>query len=70
MDIQMPGMDGFEATQELRKLGDPAWIVAFTAHVLAEDRERCFAAGMNDFLAKPIRLDALKDALARHVHTA
>jgi CheY-like chemotaxis protein len=65
MDIQMPGMDGFEATEELRRLGDRVWIVALTAHVMIEDRERCFAAGMNDFLAKPIRLDALKAALAK-----
>ncbi|MGH8047431.1 MAG: PAS domain S-box protein [Chthoniobacterales bacterium] len=65
MDIQMPGMDGFDATRKIREAGDPAWIVALTAHVMAEDRERCFAVGMNDFLAKPIRFDALSAALAR-----
>ena len=65
MDIQMPGMDGFEATRRLRQSGSPAWIVALTAHVMKEDRDRCLAAGMNDFLAKPIRFDALKAALAR-----
>lgn len=65
MDIQMPGMDGFEATARLRAQGDKAWIVALTAHVMAEDRERCMAAGMNDFLPKPVRLDALKAVLAK-----
>jgi CheY-like chemotaxis protein len=58
-------MDGFEATRHLREQGDKAWIVALTAHVMTEDRERCLAAGMNDFLAKPIRLEALKEALAK-----
>ncbi len=65
MDIQMPGMDGFVATARLRDRGDPAWIVALTAHVMSEDRERCMAAGMNDFLAKPMRQDALKACLER-----
>ncbi|HVE16821.1 MAG TPA: PAS domain S-box protein [Chthoniobacterales bacterium] len=65
MDIQMPEMDGFETTRHLREKGDTAWIVALTAHVMLEDRERCLAAGMNDFLAKPVRLDALKAALAK-----
>jgi PAS domain S-box-containing protein len=64
MDIQMPGMDGFQATSRLREREDPAWIIALTAHVMTEDREYCFEMGMNDFLAKPIRLDALKAALA------
>jgi CheY-like chemotaxis protein len=70
MDVQMPEMDGFEVTRELRRRGSRAWIVAFTAHVLAEDRERCRAAGMNDFLAKPIRAEALQRVLSRHVRKA
>ncbi|HEU4602196.1 MAG TPA: ATP-binding protein, partial [Steroidobacteraceae bacterium] len=56
MDIEMPEMDGFEATAMLRadpKLRD-AWIVALTAHGAAQDRQRCLDAGMNDYLAKPI----------------
>jgi signal transduction histidine kinase/CheY-like chemotaxis protein len=67
MDVQMPEMDGFAVTRELRRRGSRAWIVAFTAHVLAEDRERCRAAGMDDFLAKPIRIEALRRALGRHL---
>ncbi len=65
MDIQMHGMDGFETTEQLRSQGDLSWIIALTAHVMTEDRDRCRAAGMNDFLAKPMRLDALKTALAK-----
>ena len=64
MDIQMPGMDGYEATRKLRESRNSAWIVALTAHVMQEDRQHCFAVGMNDFLAKPVRFDALKAALA------
>jgi CheY-like chemotaxis protein len=70
MDIQMPGMDGLEATVHLRGQSDPAWIVALTAHVMTENREQCIISGMNDFLAKPIRLDALRDALTRFAREA
>jgi CheY-like chemotaxis protein len=70
MDVQMPEMDGFEATRRIR---DPRSnvrdhhvpIIAVTAYAMPEDRERCLAAGMNDYLAKPISLAVLKDALAR-----
>ena len=65
MDVQMPGMDGFETTRRLRAGGDDVWIVALTAHVMSEDRDRCLAAGMNDFVSKPIRLEALAAALRR-----
>jgi CheY-like chemotaxis protein len=65
MDIQMPGMDGLETTQHLRERGDRAWIVALTAHVMADQRDQCLEAGMNDFLAKPIRQDALTAVLER-----
>jgi CheY-like chemotaxis protein len=67
MDIQMPGMDGFETTRLLRERGDGTWIVALTAHVMNEDRERAIEAGMNDFLPKPIRIEALNEAIAHFV---
>jgi PAS domain S-box-containing protein len=56
MDVQMPVMDGLEATQRLRDLpgGEDAWIIAITANVTPEDRARCFEAGMDDFIPKPI----------------
>ncbi len=68
MDVQMPDMDGIQATQAIRR--DPRWrglpIVAMTAHSLKGDRERCLAAGMDDYVSKPIRVEELLEAVARH----
>jgi signal transduction histidine kinase/DNA-binding response OmpR family regulator/HPt (histidine-containing phosphotransfer) domain-containing protein len=69
MDLQMPEMDGYEATRQLR--ADPAFaglpILAMTAHAMVRERERCLALGMNDYLTKPINPSALANTLARWI---
>lgn len=69
MDCQMPVMDGFEATRSLRKEkgGQEVIIIALTANVMMGDRERCIAAGMNDYMGKPFRSDELEDMLVKWV---
>jgi CheY-like chemotaxis protein len=76
MDIQMPVLDGIEATRQIRRLqNNPAVpILAFTANVFAEDEARCREAGMNGFVGRPIESEALYEAmlvaLARAPHGA
>ena len=68
MDCQMPEMDGYTATAEIRKRqgsNGRVAIIAMTAEVMEGYRERCIAAGMDDFIAKPVRLDNMIDALKR-----
>ncbi len=68
MDVQMPEMDGLEATRRIvERWGDSErpWVVAMTAEAMQGDRERCLAAGMNDYVTKPIRIQELVTALQR-----
>ncbi len=71
MDVQMPEMDGFEATARIREKekasGGHVPIVALTAHAMKGDEERCLGAGMDGYLSKPIRSNALEEALERHL---
>jgi CheY-like chemotaxis protein len=66
MDIQMPEMDGFKAAMAIRKLwtsADQPKIIAITAYALKGDREKCLAAGMDDYISKPVKLDELRTVL-------
>jgi CheY-like chemotaxis protein len=66
MDVQMPEMDGLEASRRIVARWQPderPRIVAMTANAMAGDREECLAAGMDDYMTKPIRVDALVEAL-------
>jgi CheY-like chemotaxis protein len=67
MDLEMPTLDGISATRRLRAepLRKQPWIIALTADALIGDREKCLAAGMNDYVTKPIVMAALEGAFQR-----
>lgn len=70
MDIRMPDMDGFETTRRIREIQDrsnPPVIIALTANALPEDREKCLNAGMDDYIAKPLFPNTLRDILEKHL---
>ena len=67
MDVQMPNMDGIEATRTLRELGYNRPILALTAHAMRGDRERCLAAGFDDYASKPINRGELLRIVSRHL---
>ncbi|KIW05647.1 uncharacterized protein PV09_03515 [Verruconis gallopava] len=71
MDVQMPVLDGYDATREIRKHRDPAvrnvLVIAMTASAIQGDRERCLEAGMNNYLAKPVRVHTLKTLLETYL---
>jgi CheY-like chemotaxis protein len=73
MDVQMPRMDGYTATERIRELPSPACeipIVAMTANALEGDREACLKAGMDGYVPKPVRREALREALVEHTYPA
>jgi PAS domain S-box-containing protein len=65
MDCHMPGMDGFEATRQLRARGLQIPVIALTASAMDDERAECFAVGMDDFLAKPLTVTSLREVLLR-----
>ncbi|WP_372797801.1 response regulator, partial [Pontiella sp.] len=73
MDCQMPRMDGYEASRQIRKLeqdrseGSRIPIIALTANAMQGDREKCLSSGMDDYIPKPVKKEALFDMLNRHL---
>ncbi len=68
MDLQLPIMDGYTATREIKKIDPSVPIIAQTAHVMSGEREKCMEAGCDDYLAKPIRLQILIDTLSKYLN--
>jgi CheY-like chemotaxis protein len=68
MDCQMPNMDGYDTTRHIRQLPSPVAtipIIALTANAMSEERDKCFACGMNEYLAKPVERSSLYSMLEK-----
>lgn len=68
MDLQLPVMDGYTATREIKKINPDIPVIAQTAHVMSGEREKCMEVGCNDYLAKPIRLQILIETLSKYLN--
>ena len=68
MDLQLPIMDGYTATREIKKINPQVPVIAQTAHVMSGEREKCIEAGCDDYLAKPIRLKVLIETLSKYLN--
>ncbi|MCW3787597.1 response regulator [Plebeiibacterium sediminum] len=68
MDLQLPILDGYTATKEIKKIDSKVPIIAQTAHVMSGEREKCLEAGCDDYLAKPIRLQILMETLSKYLN--
>ena len=75
MDIMLPGLNGYEITEEIRKfekknnIETPVPIIALTANTYDNDREKCFSAGMNEYLAKPFSSEQLVEVIKKFIST-
>jgi len=70
MDLQLPILDGYTATREIKKINSDVPVIAQTAHVMSGEREKCMEAGCDDYLAKPIRLQILIETLSKFLNNS
>ncbi|MCF8388612.1 MAG: response regulator, partial [Bacteroidales bacterium] len=67
MDIQLPVLNGIDATKEIRKTDREVPIIAQTAYAMSDDRKKCLDAGCNDYIPKPIKMDILMNKLNKYL---